>query len=68
MVAASTSYEAHAGPVPAVTPVRYRPCGTTHTVAHGASPRTVKEADRLLSYGDMAAATIRERPRTEVPQ
>src|SRR5439155_10963559 len=43
MVAASTSYEAHADPVPAVTTVRHRPCGTTHTAAHGAKPVQVQK-------------------------
>src|SRR5437762_14143968 len=38
MVAASTSYEARAGPAPAVTATRYRPCRTTHTATHGANP------------------------------
>src|SRR5438094_1595558 len=38
MVAASTSYEADAGPVPAATAPRYRPCRTTDTTARRASP------------------------------
>ena len=59
MVAASTSYEAHAG---RYQPPRHRdpdPAAPQTPAAHRARPFTVKEADRSLSYGDMAAATIR---------
>jgi hypothetical protein len=48
MNAASTSYEGHAGLVPAVTAVRRRRCGTMDTAAQEAIP----------SFSDMSAVTM----------
>jgi len=61
MVAASTSYKAHADPVPAATAARQRPCGTTGT----GEARSRSKKLTGLELGDMVAATIRERLRTE---
>jgi hypothetical protein len=58
MKAASTSYEADAGPVSAVTSARRRPCGTTHIAAHGARPLKVKRSDAACGYNDMSAASM----------
>jgi hypothetical protein len=66
MVAASTSYEAHAGPVLVVTAMRYRPCGTTDTAVR-CKPAHGQEADRQYVAGGAAVASGVSRTRATPP-